>query len=179
MTLARDLMVRDVITVPPNASVADLIHRLDESTISGVPVVDEQETLVGVVSARDVLRLARELSDVPEAMRWGLAVSGPPKETGLIDAPIEGEFFAYYVTPGGEFVDVRDRIRDVPTDSFSGYKVEDIMSPVPLTIHADATVQEVARFLHDHRIHRVLVVDSGRFVGIITTTDLLSEIAGS
>ena len=176
MALARDVMVKELITVQPDASVSELVRVLDGSTVTGVPVVDEEESLMGVVSTRDVLRLARELSDVPEAARWGLGMISPPQGGGFFDAP-EGEFFSYYVTPSGRFVDARDQIREVSADGFSGYTVRDIMSPVPITIDGGATLQDVARLMRERRVHRVLVVDSDRLVGMITTMDLLGEIA--
>jgi CBS domain-containing protein len=177
MTLVKDIMERDVITIPPRAALWELVERLEESGISGVPVVDEQDTLVGVVSSRDVLRLARELNQVPEAMRWGLGVAAPPREGGFVSTPEGGEFFAYYVTPEGSYVDVRDQIRELPKDVFEGYRVEDIMTPAPFTIGQEATMGELARLLRDQKVHRALVVDSNTLVGIVTTMDLLDVLA--
>ena len=177
MTSVRDIMERDVITVPPNASVASLLATLEEYRITGVPVVDEQEILVGVVSSRDVLRLAKDLGAVPEALRWGLSVAAPPRGSAFLDVPVEGEFFAYYVTPGGGFVDVRDSIRELSRDLFDGYQVEDIMTREPLTIRPDASLAELARLLRDKRINRALVSHSGRLVGIATTSDVLKVVA--
>lgn len=177
MRRVRDLMQTDVVTIAPDASVADLVRTLEESGISGAPVVDAERNLVGVVSGRDVLRLARELQEVPEAMRWGMGVAGPFRERTYLDAPVEGELFAYYVTPSGQFVDVRDRIRDLSGDALSGYAVRDIMTGPPVTVSADATVPQLARLLRDRKIHRVLVVEADKLMGIVSTTDLLEELA--
>jgi CBS domain-containing protein len=177
MTLVRDIMERDLLTVPPNASVASLLKTLEECRITGVPVVDEQEILVGVVTSRDVLRLAKDLGAVPEALRWGLSVAAPPRESACLDVPVEGEFFAYYVTPTGGFVDVRDSIRELPKDVFDGYRVEDIMTRESITIHPDAPLAELAHLLRDQKIHRALVTHSGKLVGIATTSDVLKAVA--
>lgn len=177
MTLVRNIMERDVATIPPNASVVDLIQLLDRHGISGAPVVDNEEILVGVVSQRDIIHLASKMEQVPEAMRWEVGVRKPMEDTAdLGDAP-EGEFFAYYVTPTGEFVDARGHIRNLPTDVFEGYRVEDIMTPAPVMIDAAATLGELARFLLERKIHRALVVDSGKFIGIVTTVDVLKGVA--
>jgi CBS domain-containing protein len=177
MSRVQDLMQSDVITIPPTAKVSELVDLLERTRITGVPVVDEQDTLVGVVSIRDVLRLSREMGEAPEAMRWALGIAGPPKETGFLDAPAEGEFFAYYVTPAGGFVDVRSRIRELPDDLFEGYRVEDIMTPAPVSIAPGATLGELARLLRERKLHRALVVRDRQLVGIVTTTDILAHLA--
>lgn len=179
MTQVKDLMETEVATVAPETSVADLVAFLDRKGITGAPVVDTDEALVGVVSVRDVLHLAREMGEVPEAMRWGMARNVGPQESGFLDPPVEGEFFAYYVTPGGGFVDVRSRIQEAPDKLFDGYTVADIMSTDPVMIPPDSMVQDLARLLRDHKIHRVLVVDNGQLVGIVTTSDILDHLADS
>jgi CBS domain-containing protein len=55
---AVDVMVTPVITVGPNASVAEVAEILLANRISGVPVVDEQGALVGIVSESDLMRRA-------------------------------------------------------------------------------------------------------------------------
>jgi CBS domain-containing protein len=51
---ARDVMTPHVITVDPDASVQALARLLSERGISGVPVVDSDERLVGIVSEGDL-----------------------------------------------------------------------------------------------------------------------------
>lgn len=52
---ARDVMVSPVITVSPRASVRDVAKLFLKHEISAVPVVDEQDKLVGIVSEGDLL----------------------------------------------------------------------------------------------------------------------------
>ncbi len=177
MATVRDIMQTDVITIPPRASIRELIELLDRHGITGVPVVNETEALVGVVSMTDVLRLAREMADVPEAVRWGLGAAASEAPDTLAGHPLEGEFFAYYVTPTGGYVDVSDRIRTLPDDLFEGYKVEDIMTPAPYSIAPEAPVSELAASLLKWKVHRALVADSGQLRGIVTTTDILRVLA--
>jgi CBS domain-containing protein len=173
----QDIMETDVITLPPNAPVSDLLTVLERSRISGAPVVDEQEVLVGVATMRDILRLARDIEDVPEAGRWGPGAGASPTRGSYVDSGTEGEFFAYYVTPTGGFVDLREQIRELPGDLFEGFKVEDIMTRVPVTIEPDATIPELARLLRERGIHRVLVAASGKLLGIVSTMDVMKVIA--
>jgi CBS domain-containing protein len=175
--VVQDIMRGDVITIRPSASVSDLIRRLETLGVTGVPVVDEHGSLLGVVTSRDVLRLARDLGEAPEAVRWGLGISGLAAEPAVLDSSLDGEFFAYYVTPAGGFVDVRDRIRELPGNAFDGYSVADIMTPAPVTIGPEATLPEAARLLRRENVRRALVVRTGKLVGIITATDILKAVA--
>ena len=55
---ARDVMVRDVLTVKPETDVADAIKLLVEHDISALPVVAPDGRLVGILSEADLLARA-------------------------------------------------------------------------------------------------------------------------
>jgi len=55
---AADVMVRNVITVPQDSVVAEVVDRLIGNRISAVPVVDADGRVVGVVSEGDLVRRA-------------------------------------------------------------------------------------------------------------------------
>jgi len=52
---ASDVMVREVVTVHADTPVAEAIRLLTERDISALPVVDEQDRLVGIISEADLL----------------------------------------------------------------------------------------------------------------------------
>ena len=52
---AMDVMTTDVVTVDPTTSVQALAMLLSERCISGVPVVDSKDRLVGIVSEGDLM----------------------------------------------------------------------------------------------------------------------------
>lgn len=52
---ASDVMVRQLVTVHPDTSVADAVALLAENDISALPVVDDDEQLVGIISEADLL----------------------------------------------------------------------------------------------------------------------------
>jgi acetoin utilization protein AcuB len=51
--------------------------------------------------------------------------------------------------------------------------VREAMTKDPQTVRPDATLQEVARVMLEHRFGALPVVDTERLVGIITETDIL------
>jgi len=53
---AADIMVRDVVSVRPEASVREVASLMLERRISGVPVVDSERRVLGIVSEGDLIR---------------------------------------------------------------------------------------------------------------------------
>jgi CBS domain-containing protein len=58
MLTARDIMTERVVTIRPTASVRSAIERLLSEEISGLPVVDENDRLVGIVTEFALLATA-------------------------------------------------------------------------------------------------------------------------
>jgi CBS domain-containing protein len=58
-----ELMQTDLSTVPPDAPVADVVQAMADGHVSGLPVVDSDGRVLGVVSATDVLQAAAEHDD--------------------------------------------------------------------------------------------------------------------
>jgi CBS-domain-containing membrane protein len=63
MLTASDVMTTDVITVSPDTSVADIAKLLREKRISGVPVVNPDNTVVGIVSEGDLMSHAQVVGE--------------------------------------------------------------------------------------------------------------------
>ena len=55
---ARDVMVRAVVTTTPKTTVKELARLMINRRISGVPVIDRNARLVGIVTEGDLLRRA-------------------------------------------------------------------------------------------------------------------------
>lgn len=53
-----DLMTRDVVTIDPDADLREAARRLSGLRISGMPVVDAQHRVLGIISEADLLSLA-------------------------------------------------------------------------------------------------------------------------
>ncbi len=66
--LVRDLMTTDVITIDPDCSLADVYDLMHDNHCRHLPVVDDDDELMGLVSHRDLLGGAlREIGDLPVA----------------------------------------------------------------------------------------------------------------
>lgn len=74
----QDIMTTRVITASPSTTVLELVRLLLENRISGVPVVDEQERLVGIVGEDELIR---QLTDVDSPKRsWWQSLIAPPED---------------------------------------------------------------------------------------------------
>ncbi|HFD16842.1 MAG TPA: CBS domain-containing protein [Rhodospirillales bacterium] len=79
--LARDVMTRNVVTVAPDTPVSEIARLLLEKRISGVPVVEPDGRLVGIVSEGDLMRRVEEGG--ARRGSWWLAMLGIPEERAL------------------------------------------------------------------------------------------------
>ena len=59
----KDIMTRNVVSIQKDIPVVDAIRLMSENNITGIPVVEEDKTLVGMLSEQDVLRLVHTYND--------------------------------------------------------------------------------------------------------------------
>jgi CBS domain-containing protein len=59
--LVKEIMTKNVITVSPDASLKEVGIIFKEKRISGVPVVDKNNTIVGIVTLTDMLRILDQI----------------------------------------------------------------------------------------------------------------------
>ncbi|MFP6748534.1 MAG: CBS domain-containing protein, partial [Alphaproteobacteria bacterium] len=77
--LAKDIMTTNVVTIPPETTVADIAQVLIDNKKSGVPVVDENGRPVGMVSEGDLLQQAG-LRGERQRSWWLRLVSSPEQD---------------------------------------------------------------------------------------------------
>lgn len=151
---AQDIMRRELVTAEPGQSLAELRHLLIESHVSGVPVV-EGGRLVGIVSRSDLVRV----EELVEALDDEVA------EEELQQRETDG--FSHARREG--FAGFRRRLSEL--------KVKDAMRAQVLTCSPDTPVREVAREMVRHHVHRIVVVDGRKPVGIVSTLDIAALVA--
>lgn len=57
MSQVKDVMTKEVICVRKDTPIFEAIHIMVDNSITGVPVVEDDMTLIGMLSEQDVLRL--------------------------------------------------------------------------------------------------------------------------
>ena len=148
---AADIMTTDVITISPDASVKELAKLLSDHGVSGVPVVDRDGKLVGIVSEGDLMHraeLGAERRHPRRRRSWWLEMLAAEREEAA-----------------------RDYIKS------HGRTVKDLMTRDVVTVTEDTPISEVASRLEEKRIKRVPVVRDGKVVGIISRANLVRALA--
>lgn len=142
----RDVMHKEVWTVSPDMAVSELGRELARRGISGAPVVDRHGKMLGVASLADVAA-APDRAVRPTA-RWGHFWHMGVLDDALLDS--------------------------LSREGVAGQgPVRDIMTPAVYTVAPDDSLSVAADQLLSYHIHRLLVVEDDRPVGIVTSTDLI------
>jgi CBS domain-containing protein len=146
---AKDVMTTEVVTVNPETTVQELAKILSEKGISGTPVVDGNQKLVGIVSEGDLLHRAETGTErrVQRRRSWWLDSVAAEEELA------------------------RDYVKA------HGRTVADIMTREVITAEESTDLADLAMLLETKRIKRVPVVSGGKLVGIISRANLVRALA--
>ncbi len=66
MLTARDIMTEQLVTIRPTATVREAVELLLSKEISGLPVVDENDRLVGIITEFALMAVAYEIDVLDE-----------------------------------------------------------------------------------------------------------------
>ena len=147
---ARDVMTKAVVSVHPDTSVREIARLLLDKGISAVSVIDNNGTLIGMVSEGDLIRPDQAAR---EARReWWLEILAEGEQ-------LSPEFLAWL--------------------NSQKLAARAIMSAPVITVSEGTEVGEIARLLVARRIKRVPVVRDGRVIGIVAREDLLRTLGPS
>ncbi len=146
---AKDVMTRPVITVSPETEVQEIARLLLESRVSAVPVVDEHDRIVGIVSEGDLISHAAAGTAEPHRRSWWL------------------DFFASSSERAQNYVKHHGRF------------AREVMTRDVVTVTEDTPLAEIAHLLESRHIKRVPVVRDGVVVGIVSRANLLQGLAAA
>lgn len=173
----RDVMCKDVVTVEPETTLREAADILARGGYGGLPVVAGGQ-VVGVLSGRDLIDFSASArgrrsfrEDVPD---WSDRGAWDAEEDG---GP-HGTFFLDLWRESGE--DLVDRFADdagTDEDVLDQHVVAEVMTRKLVTVGPDTPVAGAADLMLETGVHRLLVVEEGRLLGVVTATDLLRVLA--
>lgn len=148
MIKAKDIMSTVVITVSPDTTVEELGRLFIEKGISGVPVVDAEQNLFGVVTENDLIKQNRRFH-IPTIVR-------------LFDA----------------FIPLGTSSMEKEIQRMSASTVSQICTRAVITVGPETTLQEIATIMSEKRVHLLPVVSAGKIMGIIGKMDVIKGAMG-
>lgn len=151
METVADIMQRDVLSVRPDTDIETLLRTMRQHELPGVPVVDDGEKLVGIVTESDLV-IRDEQADLHL-----------PHHIDLLGGVVFLEPIKHY----------EERLRRALAAT-----VADMMTADPVTVSPQDSVRDAARIIAEQHHNRLPVVDEqGRLLGLVTRVDVLSALA--
>jgi CBS-domain-containing membrane protein len=144
MTKVAEIMTREVLTVTPETSLRELAKILSDSNINGVPVVDDEGDVVGVVCESDLVEHNKPLHI--------------PTVFVILDSiiPLENPWR------------LQKEFKRIAATT-----VRDIFSKPAVCVEPDTDLQEVALIMSDQKKYTIPVLDRGKLVGVVGKADVI------
>lgn len=147
MLNASDIMTTEVIAVKKETTLKELAKLLYENHINGVPVVDDEGKLIGIICESDLIRKDRKLH-IPTVV-----------------ALFDGVF--YLESPWK----MKKQIQ-----SINATTVEELYIKNVITVDEKTPIDEIATIMTRKKAYTLPVMDGDRIVGIIGKADLLTTL---
>jgi CBS domain-containing protein len=148
MKTARDIMTRDVVTVKKDQPISDLSKLFIENHFNGVPVLDDDGKVVGVVTQGDLIEQNKNLHI--------------PTVIALFDAVL--------------FLDSEKQFES-DVKKLTGSKIEDIYHKDAITVSLDTDLNEITTLMANKDVHTLPVLDGNKLVGIIGKKDVIRALS--
>jgi CBS domain-containing protein len=142
---AKDIMMSHVVIAHRDDTVVNVAKLLIKEKIGGMPVVDENNKVVGVISETDIMKKEKYVE--------------APQVLNLLEGLI--------------FLDGFKQM-EVDMKRIAAYKVSDLMSTDIIKVHESDTFDDIANIMIKKSINRVPVVDDDNVLkGIICRYDII------
>jgi CBS domain-containing protein len=148
--LVSEYMDPDPLSVRPDASVEEVARVLGENELHGVPVTEEDETVVGIVTEDDLV-----IGD----------------DEGDLHIPAYIELFGGLV-----FLEPFRRFEQRMKKAVAATAAQ-MMTADPRTVGPGDDIHEAAHVIVETGHNRVPVVEDGRLVGVISRADVVRALA--
>ncbi|WP_028574223.1 CBS domain-containing protein [Desulfonatronovibrio hydrogenovorans] len=147
MITAKDIMTKNPIVVRPETEIPEAAKLLLEKNINGIPVVNDQNELVGIICQSDLVAMQRKIP-VPSLFT-------------LFDS----------LLPLGSTSKMDREIKKI-----AAARVEDAMTPSPVHVGEDTGLEDLAEIMVNKKFHTLPVVENGRLVGVVGKADVLKTL---
>ena len=150
----KDIMTKVVVTASPKDFIIDVVKKLSKLNISGIPVVDKDNKVIGMVSETDILQA---LNLESKTLSWIF-----PSSHAL------GMTFEESINNR----ELKDALKDLKNKL-----IEDIMNKNVISVEEKSTIGEVSNLMAKNNVNRVPVIRDGKLIGIVSRGDIIHGIA--
>ncbi len=190
------IMKPDVRTLPPHANLSEAIDIILQDRIGGIPIVDEDGVLTGIVTERDVLKLlCRTYSTlkVKDVMTSSLLVQEPDCPLSMVTKVMTSHQFRRLPIVKNDVVfgiiTATDIVRYIGSGKVfeslvTGHVAEVMSKPVRdmvngnlFTIEPEKTITEAARTMLEKGVGALPVIENSRLAGLVTEFDLVRALS--
>ncbi|MFA4910107.1 MAG: CBS domain-containing protein [Desulfobacteria bacterium] len=144
MLKAGDIMTRKVISVSPETEVTKAAKILLDNSVNGMPVVDSEGRLVGIICQSDLIAQQKQLP--------------LPSVFTILDGVIP--LFS-------------QKNLESEAQKIMATTVFKAMTPDPVTISPESSLEEIAKLMVDKKLHTLPVIKQGKLIGIVGKEDVL------
>ncbi len=144
MLTARDIMTPNPVSVPVGTKVTEAARIMLDKHFNGLPVVEADGTLLGVICQSDLVVQNKKLR--------------LPSFFVVLDG----------IIPLRSTKNFEEEIRQMTATN-----VEDAMTSNPRTVPPEATLEEIAALMADEKHYTLPVVEDGKLIGVVGKEDVL------
>lgn len=148
MLTARDIMTKDVYTVQEDTDITDLAKKFVDHNVHTLPVLDQEGTLIGIVTQTDLVEQDKPLHipTVISLFDWVIYLESPKKFT--------------------------EEVHKV-----TARKVGEICTKELVTCSPSEPVSKVATLMVDNKVHLIPVVENKKMIGVVSRLDIIRSMS--
>ena len=152
MTTVKDIMTKNVIFCTPYDSIKDAARLMFLNALTGLPVVDEESHVMGIVTEADLVKL-EEPVHIPKMLAFlGSFI--------YLDNPMNGD-------------EIEKQL-----EVLTATKVNEVMTTDVVNVSPDDNIEILAEIFLHKKVNPVPVVQGDKLVGIVSRADIVKLIAG-
>ena len=145
----KDIMQTDVYSVPYKATVKEVLELMVEKEVSGVPIIDDENFVIGFISDGDIMKFIAK------------------QDPRIID--MTSFITVWYDTETFE----------KKLDDLMNLNVMELATSKVVSVDEDFEIDEVAKILGKKKIKKVPVLRDGRLVGVVNRSHIIRYIVSN
>ena len=192
----RTIMTQQCTTLAHDSHISDAVTTIVEKKIGGLPIIDDEGVLNGIVTERDVLRVLgsdRSTLKVEDVMSSSLRVTAPDSPISTVSRdmtqyrfrrlPVVSDDVLYGIVTATDIMkylgsrEVFSRITTGNIEEVMGLPVRTLISGDLFTISPLQTINQAAREMLTRNVGALPVIEGSRLIGLVTEFDLVRAFA--